>query len=193
MLCFVSIIPLAKEFNALKRRNGLWVISESNPTSANKSKKPWTVESTDWWTSCWNTTGLTHIIFQSEQRDGRRKRDPTFLMRLTAYPSSVSYPPLSWYLIRTESTKVPPCSCSIFFMKGSSVVALKTRVYVTLTSWTNTHREKYGMLRTYHDVVKYLLCTYATADVIAETDATATRYTQPPAMSLCPRHKKRQC
>lgn len=53
-------------------------------------------------------------------------------------------------------------------------------------SLSNMHEAIQGMLRTYTEVVDYLLRTYAIDDVIDKADAAITRYTQPPAMSPRP-------
>lgn len=69
-----------------------------------------------------------------------------------------------------------------FFIKGSFAAALNACWSLKSTSQSSTPRAKDGMLRTYAEVVNYLLQTCATNDVIARTDVANTRFTQ---HSLC--------
>lgn len=67
-----------------------------------------------------------------------------------------------------------------FFMKKPAAAALNSRISLPSKSH---RRHKEGTLTTYCEVVNYLLETYATDDVIAETDAEILRFTQPPTKS----------
>lgn len=60
-------------------------------------------------------------------------------------------------------------------MKGSLAAALNAHLFFKPDSSSITARPEKGMLRTYPKVVHYLLQTYTTDDVIAETDAALTR------------------
>lgn len=65
-----------------------------------------------------------------------------------------------------------------FLMKGSFAAALNERLCLKPTSSSNLPRAKEGMLRTYAEVVKYLLQTYATNDIV-KSDAALTSYIKP--------------
>lgn len=70
-----------------------------------------------------------------------------------------------------------------FFKNGLSAAELNERLYLKPASPSNTLRSKKGMMRTYQKMASYLLHTYATDDVIADTDDTLTCYIQPWTMS----------
>lgn len=64
------------------------------------------------------------------------------------------------------------------FTKSSSDAALNARLCVNPTSSSNMPRAKEGTLRTYVEVVSYVLRTYAYDAFTAKTDAALSRYIQ---------------
>lgn len=56
--------------------------------------------------------------------------------------------------------------------------------HIVQSSLSNRHRAKEKSMRTYQEVVDYLLHTYATDEVTIKTDAALGRYSKSPQMSL---------
>lgn len=70
-----------------------------------------------------------------------------------------------------------------FFMNGSSAAALSARLCLQLASSSYTPTTLWGLLRNYQKAVNYFPQTWATAEPIAETNATLKQYIQPSTMS----------